>query len=577
MTRGLDAVGRDEVMATADEIVVPASPSSGLWAYAEALKAFGDRADRFDELVLTSDEWFGPLTPLSSVISRMDSRFVDIWSITDHRDVRSGDKTEGRDGVIRLSTYWLAARRRVRDSRAWKAFWSGLPACPEFGWEVRRVEDSLSEQLLDAGFRVAAAFPSDDYPAEHADTFNVDLLIENGCPAVPRAVFDGYPLFYDQHAISGRRLAEAMSSRGYPIHLLWSDLAQTVSPKRLHTNGSMLEVLPSKEKAGRRADLRVLGIIHVLETDPLAEVMERIASVPGLARLVVTIGARASTELVERAWERTVGQRVPLEIRDASRRTTPDTLVVFDECRDLLLDGDYELVVALHTGVPAHLSRNAREYFRRQQIECLMGKAEGYVANVVDLFADDPSVGLVFPPTPHVGMSTLGDGWLGQREAAMATLARLKVDVPVDWASPHAPFGGMWVGRPEAVGALASISWSTDVHAGQNAMRLLSSVAGQNGFVSRTVATSEHAGLSHGSLEYIADHMATTSYGYPAGYTSFLHRAGPVGSGRGIDFLRMWLRFRHPRVGKVIAGAAVVMRGARKISGGFTAGVRKGL
>ncbi|MDQ1137600.1 lipopolysaccharide biosynthesis protein [Microbacterium sp. SORGH_AS 1204] len=573
---GLDAEGRAVVDSHCDEVVTVASDVTGLWAYAAALRAWGSRESSFDEIILTGDGWFGPISPLAPVIERMDVRYVDMWSLTDRREGRPHDRSEGRDGEVRLSTYWLAVRRRVRESEAWRRFWTDLPSRPDHGWQVRQIESSLSEVVVQAGFRIGAAFPSDDYPAEHADTFNVDLLVEDGCPAVTREVFDGYPLFYDQHAIVGRRIAAAMATRGYPVGLMWSDLARSSAPKRLHTNGAMLEILPPVERASRREPLRVIAVVHVVDTIDIPDIMARLVVVPGLARCVFTLADENARPAVEAAWRSAcAAEPIPFETRPATARRTPDTIVVFDECRDVVNSDDADLILALHTGVDPKMSRNARRYFRRQQLDCLLGDGPGYTANLIELFRREPELGLVFPPTPHIGMSTLGDGWLGHREQVERHLDRLGVDVPLDWASPHAPLGGMWWARPEAVRRLAEERWGTGPDVSAVHSRLHAYVAGDRGYYTRTVATSEHAGLSHGSLEYIGDHMAMTSYGYPAGYTALLHRAGPVGSGRAVDFARMWLRYRHPDwlraasvVGRVARGARRVTRGLRAHRGG---------
>ncbi len=294
-------------------------------------------------------------------------------------------------------------------SAAWQKFWSDLPTRPGHSWEVRNTESHLSEVLTRAGFRIGAAFASEDYPAEHPDMFNVDLLIEDGCPAVAREVLDGYPLFYDQHAISGRRIAAAMAARGYPVGLMWSDLARTCQPKRVHTNGAMLEILPTVERAPGREPMRILAIVHVIDTHVVPDIAERLARIPGLARAVFTLSEQSARSAVESAWNATsAAGSVPLEIRAATSRRLADTAVVFDECGDVVFSEEIDLVVALHTGIDSRLSQNAARYFRRQQLDCILGTSVGYTANVVELFRQEAELGLVFPPTPHIGMSTLG-------------------------------------------------------------------------------------------------------------------------------------------------------------------------
>jgi len=567
---------RSLLNAVADEIVSQGDAGEGLHAHGPFVRSQAERLSAFDEVVLTNDQWFGPVAPIEPVVERMEDRYLDVWSLTDRREGVPGSRTEGGDGRVQLSGYWLAVRQRVWRSDAWSHLWRGIAATPSEQRHANGAEVALSEQLTAAGFRLAAAFPSEHYPAEHPDMFNVDLLLADGCPAVKREIFNGYPLFYDQHAIVGRRIAAAMGEHGYPVDLLWSDLAATVAPKRLHTNGAMLEVLPDRELATGHVPLRILGVVHVVDPEPLPDLVARTVLVPGINRIVFTMADATHRGAIEAAWE-TAGapEGIAFEVREALGRNTPDTAVVFDECRDLTLDGGFDLVLAVHTGASSSWTRNARSYFTRQQYDCLL-HSPGYTANVIQLFRERESLGLVFPPTPHIGMSTLGEGWRGQADAVAKTIKRLGIDVPLDWASPLAPVGGMWIGRPEALRLLGEQKWPVGEEASLLHSRLHAYAAGERGYHARTVATAEHAGLSHGSLEYTTDFMSRTSYGYPAGYTALLHRAGPVGAGRGVDFVRMWVRYRRPHWWGVLSRLGRAARTVRAVGRSVRRRLRKG-
>ncbi|WP_323986379.1 rhamnan synthesis F family protein [Microbacterium plantarum] len=564
VTGPLDDATRKRMETLVDDVVEDTGAVSGLWGARRGLACWGRRVEDFDEIVVTGDRWFGPVGELGPTFERMDRRALDVWSITDRRHPRRFDRSEGRDGAVELSSYWLAVRRRALQSSVWRTFWDTLPAMPDAPHDARRVESELSHRLMRSGFRGGAAFPSDDYPAEHPEMFNAELLIADGCPAVVREVFDGYPLFFDQHAIVGRRIAAAMGDHGYPLDLLWQDLVRTMPPKSLHTQAAMMEVLPESGSDAGPPELAVVGVVQVVETDDLHEVFSRLASVPGLRRVVCSSPDETLAPAIDEAWRTHGADGVVLTVVSAPGRLFDDVSIVFDLCHDDVFGGGADVVIALHTGSRAEHTMNARRYLRKQQLDCLLAGPD-YVRNLLDLFRREPGLGMVFPPTPHIGVSNLGSGWLGLRDRARDQLREMGVDVPLDWASPHAPLGGMWIGRPEALSGLAGRAWAAGREGSDLHRRLLTYVAAEAGYHTRTVATAEHAGLSHGSLEYVADHMAMTSYGYPAGYTSMLHRAGDVGSGQGRDFARMYLRYRAPRALALTRLAAWVLRPARPI------------
>jgi lipopolysaccharide biosynthesis protein len=552
---------RDALEEVADEVIVRHDVTSALWAYRAALVHLGDAVSAYDEVVLTSDRWFGPLHPFGPVFETMARKKLDLWGLLDRRSTAGARGRDKRDGVVSMDPRWIAARRRVIASDAWERYWRTLPPHPHDGPKEWLIGHDLTRSFTEAGFRTGAAFPEEDYPSEEPGLFNAELLIADGCPIVTRDVFDGYPLFLDQHAILGRRIAQAVATTTFPMALLWRNLARTLPPKRLNTNAAMFEVLSDVARTAPDAAQRILVVIHVPEPSGIDEAFSRVAFIPGDLHVVATVADSGMTDEVRTAWEAS-GVDGAFEIRDAAGRRGPDTAAVFAECADLLTSGDYALTVALHTGAPAGRVRNAVRYFRRQQFESLLN-SPGHVANVLGLFAKEPGLGLVFPPTPHIGMSELGAGWSGHRERAERVAKRLGFEVPFDWASPHAPLGGMWIGRPEAVRSLAGRAWPADDPALIEVLkRLPAYAAGEAGFHTRTVSTGMHAGLSHGSLEYTLDHLSMTSYGYPAGYIGMLHKAGPMGSGRGRDLARMYLRFRRPGV---LAGLARATPLARRV------------
>ncbi|WP_375384725.1 rhamnan synthesis F family protein [uncultured Microbacterium sp.] len=549
----LTATARQAIETTADEVIVARGGNPGIWAHREALAHVGSAVTEYDEVLLTGDGWFGPVHSLGPVFETMERRSLDLWGITDRRD-RWDDDTP-RDGVVSLSPYWLAARSRLVRSQEWAHYWRTLPPRRPAGWSAERMELDLTAHFLARGFRSGSAFPEVDYPSDHPDMFNIELLIADGCPAVVRNAFDNYPLFLDQHAVIGRRIARVMGEAGFPLELLWRTLSRTVAPKTLNTSAAMLEVLPDYPRIPSRTDRRILVVTHIARNEGVTELFRRIRSIPGRLSVVATVAESDWTDDIRVCWQQSgdEDESVTFEVRTAAGRHGPDSVTVFAECRDLLESGQYELVVAVHTGVPDGVVRNTQHYFRKQQIENLL-HTPGYIANLLGLFDLEPGLGLVFPPTPHIGMSTLGAGWGDFRPVAEKLTKQLGVEVPLDWASPHGPVGGMWIGRPDAVAPLATLEWPPD-DLGRTAAhsRLHAYVAGERGYHTRTVATAEHAGLSHSSLEYTLDHMSMTMYGYPAGYTALLHRAGPFGSGRAADFARMYLGLHRPRVLRVFA------------------------
>ena len=74
--------------------------------------------------------------------------------------------------------------------------------------------------------------------------------------------------------------------------------------------------------------------------------------------------------------------------------------------------------------------------------------------------------------------------------------------------------------------------------AGGGGERVVPLAAGEVGFHTRTVLTTEHAAISHASLEYKVDQLSSTTPGYPVEQIQYFHRAGWMGAGGAVAMTR---------------------------------------
>ncbi|WP_439902701.1 rhamnan synthesis F family protein [Microbacterium azadirachtae] len=556
----LSEEGRAKLEPVSDEILVRDNVGFDIWAHKDALDHVGEAIGEFDEVLLTNDTWFGPVRPYGPVFERMGERPVHFWGMTDH--VRQEPNPFTGKGVLpyHLQSFWIAVRREMFLSEAWRRYWAELPEMPSYFDAVLKHEAVFTETFAQAGFTHDVAFPEGDYPTEHPALFNPDLLVEDGCPLVKRRPLFHYPPFMNRHAVSGRRIVETMAAHGYPAELVWSNLARNVQPKVLNTDAGMLEVLPGRALVEEVAPVPRLAVVaHLPQTKDVSRVIGALRAVPHPFDLFVTVHDDRMVADVRSGIEalgldglsRTEVRVVPAAGRDMS--------ALLLGCRDVLTEGRYDLVFKVHGRTPRQRSQNAKRYFSRYQLENLLD-SPGYVRNMLALFEREPGLGIVYPPMMHVGYSLPGRAWSFYLPRAKEICAELGIQVPLDGISPLAPFGGMWVCRPEALRRLVDAGHayadyekprSKSVPALAKVVeRLISYAAAEDGFHTRTIMTAEHASISHTSMEYKVDQLASTTPGYPLEQIQFLHRAGWFGTGGIVAMMRMYVRLNHPEVAR---------------------------
>ena len=563
----LSAAARAALEPVADEILVRENVGFDIWAGKAGLDHVGERLADYDEVLLANDTWFGPVRPYGDVFARMDARPLHFWGMTDHARQEPNPFT-GRDSLpYHLQSFWIAVRREMFLSERWRHYWRDLPEMPSYFDAVLQHEAVFTQHFDAGGYTHEAAFPCADYPTDHPALFNPDLLLADGCPLVKRRPFFHYPPFLDRHAVIGREILHEIERHGFPVSLIWQDLARNVAPKTLNADAGALEVLPEVEVTSEvEAPLRTAVLLHVVDVDSAEEVLRRAAFLPGLVDVVITTASTSRADrLQEMLASRFDGTFGFVDVRVVASRQGGRASALLVGCRDVLLGGRYELIAVLHAERPPRASRSVSRYLARHQLENLLS-SPGYAANLVALFRREPGLGLVFPPSPHIGIPTLGAGWWSYRRRAEALVDALGIRVPLDAVSPLAPLGGMFVARPGALGPLAEHAWDypdyapserfPDAPLGPTQERLFASAAGERGFHARTVMNAEHAGISHTALEYKLDQMSSTTPGYPVDQIQFLHRSGPIGDGSALRLARMYVRLNHPEAATAIATVA---------------------
>ena len=106
--------------------------------------------ERIERLILANDSVYGPVFPLRDVLGRAEAMDVDVFGITDSREI-----------AHHLQSYFLMFFPPALRSPAFRAFWDSFPMVNAKSWIVRNGEVRLSVELTRAGLRLGALCPYD--------------------------------------------------------------------------------------------------------------------------------------------------------------------------------------------------------------------------------------------------------------------------------------------------------------------------------------------------------------------------------------------------------------------------------
>lgn len=573
---GLSAQGRPVLEGVADEIHENVGSPFHLWAYKAAIDALGSALEGYDEVLFSSDAWYGPIHPFGPIFERMDRADVDFWGMTDHGTETPNPFTEEGELPSHIQPHWLAVRARVLASEAWRRFWAEIDTSGDFGPTALLRETALTTSLRAAGFVDAVAFPADGYPTTDPSLLNADLLVEGGCPLLRRRPFADWPPFLDRHAVVGRWTLDAVAAAGFPVGIILQNLARNVPPKVLNADASMLEVLSGVDAAyDRSRPLRIAVVAHIFYEELTAELLDRADNLPEPYDLVVTTPSEAKARAIGEIVAARARRPRSVDIRVVLSNDGRDQSAFFIGCRDVILGDDHDVIVKVHSKKTPQDGYNNGVHFREQQLSNLLD-SPGYAANALALFQREPGLGLVFPPMIHIGAATMGRGWAVNKDGFAALADRLGIRVPLDDISPLAPYGAMYIARPEALRLIAREEWRYDEFGGATSYRdgglahiierMPAYAAGELGLHARTIATTEYLSVSHTALDFKLDQISATTMGYSNEQIEFLRRAGFMGEGKLADIAMMHLRLRHPDVDRWLQNVA---SGGARVGGWF--------
>lgn len=574
----LSAEGRERLEGVADDILVRPNEGFDIAGHKAGLDHLGDRLAEYDEIVLTNDTWFGPVRPYRPVFERMDAQDVDFWGMTDN--IRMKNPATGTGRVPdHLQSFWIAVRRDMFLSEAWRTYWRDLPALTTYYDAVLQHEVTFTQRFVDAGFVAAAAFRAADYPTGHPALFNPDLLIADGCPIVKRRPFFHWPPYLDRHAVIGRWIAADMAKYGYPVEHMYANLARNVAPKDLNVDLGLNDVLDEVgDSYDPDAPLRIVAILHIFYVDMTDEMLDRVDTLPGPYDLVITTQDEARAAAIREIVDARPREGRSVDVRVVASNEGRDQSAFLVGCRDVLLDGGYDLVVKLHSKKTPQDGFNVGRAFKDQQFLNLLS-SPGYTAGVLALFQKEAGLGIVYPPMVHIGYPTMGRAWWANKPGFEELAAQMGIMVPLDDISPLAPYGSMFVARPEALRLLVEQPWQYGDFGGAEAYqdgglahvleRVPSYAAAERGYHTRTIMNAEYAAVSYTTLEFNFDEMSSTVPGRTYEQIAFLRGIGHVGAGKLRDFARMYMRRNHPGAGERLRAFRVrATQGLKRRMGG---------
>lgn len=444
----IDDDGRARIEAIGASVHVRPNTGYDIWGYRFGLiEVVGwNQVDHFDEVLLLNSTFYGPLYPFSELFGEMESRDTDFWGITGFKGpVPNGFTFQGMIS-FHIQSYFMAFRKRVTSSRAFRDWWELLPPLDSYVEAVLKHETRFTEFLAQQGFRYSLYCDPLRYKVVNPAFDVLDLLVEHRCPILKRRAFFHEPLYLELNNVELNRAVDIIRRNGtYDLALIWSDITRTTRPVDLYTNATQLEVISPEEPTSTPKTRRVLVLAHVDNPSQLPELLTAAKNITVPFDLIVTANDETLRPKLQ-ALQAEAKLPASSEVRIGHRNASGALSAMMLTCRDAVTDPNYELVCSIHGATITGATFARDRQFKKHHLGNLLG-TQGVATRIMELFEDDPSLGVVMPPTVHIAHSTRRDH---QSPGTVEWTKTLGITAPLDIFTAETPAGMFWF-RPRAL------------------------------------------------------------------------------------------------------------------------------
>jgi lipopolysaccharide biosynthesis protein len=496
------------------QILIRRNEGFDAWAHKEALEMVGvDRLSQYDEILLLSYTCFGPIFPFSELFSEMEKRACDFWGVASHKEVVPNPFT----GTGRLPAYingnFIAIRKPMAQSATFRAYWKYLPKISKCEDAILLHESVFTEYFTHLGYKASTYLDPDKYGTYDPAMLDIDETALDRNPLLTRRAFFDDPMYIEHHGTDlPRALRIIKQSSDYDPELIWRNIVRSAELRNLNTNTALTSVLADiRLKRGDPPHKHNLAVCaHVYYTEMLPELLDLTRNIPIPYDFIATTNTPEKKRDIERTLARVEGIGKVI-VRVVEQNRGRDMSSLFITCRDLLLEDTYDLVCRLHTKKTPQVASGRGQLFKRHMFENVLN-SEGYVCNVLDMFEDNPWIGVAVPPIVQISYSTLGHSWFSNRSKAHEVARILQLKVAFDADTPIAAYGTMFWFRPRALRKLFEHEWKwtdfnpepnhTDGGLAHTLERLIGYVAQDAGYTTQQIMCAHLAGWNYAMMEY---------------------------------------------------------------------------
>lgn len=347
-----------------------------------------------------------------------------------------------------------------------RQFWEDHAPDADFERKLTGTWADFARYLDKAGITVAYPFDTSRYETSEPGLYEMEKVAgEDMLATIPNRGFLIDPLLSDLYTLNQRAALDTLRQRFPGDYAAISRfLVKNRELRDLHATADQVEVIDEVARHPRKKKWKfgTVGVfIHAFYANMMPEFWALIERLPGDFHLYITTATDENKDLIEAFLDDKGFPSERRDVRVVEQNRGRDMGSLFISFRDVILEDRHELCLRLHSKRTPQVARQIGESFKAHLFDNLV-YSNGYIRNLYDMIEAEPDLGLIMPPTIHIGFGTLGHAWFNNREPFFSLAREMGIEVPFDSHTPLAPYGTMYWFRSRAMHRMFEWRWQWD-------------------------------------------------------------------------------------------------------------------
>lgn len=458
----LTSESRNELYDFVDEIYVRENKGLLAGAWVDGIAHIGwDTLDKYDELFMLNDSFFGPFYPLEDMMGAMeksDSDFYGALRNFEDKNITSFFGHSLKHGHIRGSIcYFYIIKSRLLHSPEFRKYWEKMPEVNQDGDTYFYAELNFYDYVIDAGFKVDS-YQSDKLKGYFFDnlTHNMKKLVQGDKIPFARIRPFGSDMMYQGLSMGYARdprdtLQYIDEHTDYDVDLIWDYLLRTKNLTDIYYQLQLENVVPKNivEKPFEYSK-KCAVILHIYYKDLVERLADYCLNFPDNTDFYITTTTEETNEIIKREFKAR-NLNFTSKIRPNVGVAMSTLWVTY---ADVVTSGEYEYICYFHDKKSPYLDYTMHgDSFATRCYDNLFGTKE-IVKNIINIFEDNKRLGMLGVPVvyhgQYFGVHVLT--WPVNYENTVKLAKKLKLNVPIKQdVIPVAPYGDMFWFRADAL------------------------------------------------------------------------------------------------------------------------------